>query len=184
MRQAKLTGHARELTDIRGKKTGRVLVQVCGIEGYGNTIDEAEGCVAEYIRRLDEHSPVIVRHKSIVAMMYPCRECWYYSIAGETIDTRNPIQNFGCSSLESTYEKSLDKLLLILAQRGWEPQDRQTIPVWMNYPDMIREWLSWTEFQLRFVDARQRGLSDDDCHAYAGRNPARRDLWAHETTAA
>lgn len=36
------------------------------------------------------------------------------------------------------------------------------------------------EFQLRYGAAKERGLSDDDAHSYAGRNPARSDLWSHE----
>lgn len=41
-------------------------------------------------------------------------------------------------------------------------------------------WRYKAEFQIRYHEARGRGLSDCDAHSYAGRDPSRPELFAAE----
>ena len=46
-----------------------------------------------------------------------------------------------------------------------------------NDERVFRECVSWIEFQERYNRARSRGLSDQDAHSAAGRNPLTPSLW-------
>ena len=64
-------------------------------------------------------------------------------------------------------------------EREYKLTDGMRIPC--GLPNLgTAELAKHIEFQLRYGAAKGRGLSDDDAHSYAGRNPARSDLWSHE----
>jgi len=66
-----------------------------------------------------------------------------------------------------------------LIKYGWKPADGLRIPCQLrtvNLPELAR----YLEFQLRYHNARERGLSDTDSRNYAGRNPITPELWVNE----
>lgn len=77
-------------------------------------------------------------------------------------------------------KQAIDDAKYHLAQIGWKPYEEM--------PDIVPEkrrgeFLSWMEFQNRYHEAVSKRMTDGDAHSYAGRNPARRDLWDDTNTA-
>lgn len=69
---------------------------------------------------------------------------------------------------------AVDNAKYHLAQIGWMPGEPMPSIV---PPSRSSDFASWMEFQNRYYDARNLGMSDGDAHDYAGRNPARAELW-------
>lgn len=61
-----------------------------------------------------------------------------------------------------------------VAQIAWKPGEDMPYIV----PNSrMGEFTNWMEFQNRYREAIDKGMSDVDAHSYAGRNPARPELW-------
>ena len=69
---------------------------------------------------------------------------------------------------------AVDAAKYSIAQLGWLPGELMPGIVPKH---MIIEFALWMEFQNRYHDAINLGMSVNDAHDYAGRNPARAELW-------
>ena len=184
MRKSSIECRATELRDQRGKKTGRVQCTLHGLDGYGSTIDEAETAVSDGIRRVSNHTaPDVIYVRGYTAILWAEQDCFYYSVISgpdRSFDPCFPVQQQCHSSSRQTRDESLDEVLSHLARISWEESDGTTVPSWMEVSsreEMKSSYLAWVEFQQRYRVAQSRGLSDDDCHSFAGRNPSKSHLW-------
>lgn len=70
-----------------------------------------------------------------------------------------------------------------LAQLAWECEDGVNPPIELDRNE-TREFKTWATFQLRYQNGLSNGLSKDDAHAYAGKDPCRPELWMSEAATA
>lgn len=205
MRKPHIDGTVKELKDHRGRKTGMVEVSIAGFEATGKSVEDCETEIALSMKRMAGNDPRVVHYCGWTAIMFPRSDSWWYTIISgpdREFSKDYPVQSGCTSSLEDSYEASLDALFYLLAQRAWEPALGFSLPGSEMMVEFLQrslkrrkskynegrtlwdEWMEWTEFQMRYFEARKRGMSDDDCHSYAGRNPCRSELWSHEVEVA
>lgn len=82
---------------------------------------------------------------------------------------------YGCPNFE-TREEAVCAANAHLAQLTWTPADGFETGIALDRSQRA-DFRSWAEFQLRFREARARGLNETDAHAFASRDPARPELW-------
>lgn len=158
-----------------------VRITYFGMEGEGRTLTDAKRDAGAKIERAlsgpEGWNPQIVSWRGFAVLVYRTPEGWHSALIIDAGETRVSI----CyGSNEGDKAAALRGARLHVAQCGWTHADGETLWEGLTDREEKREHLSWVRFQIRYRAARARGLSDNDAHSYAGRNPGRADLWAHE----
>lgn len=158
--------------------TKHVTVNYCGMEGSGRSVTEAKKDAARKLEQAvsGSYEPILLSCRRYAVLVYRKPLGWdYCTVADET--------GFRTSLCAGSYDDNkqfiMDAARWHLAQLAWLPADGLEAPdmVLMDMPRHQREFRSWAEFQLRYRDAIRLGMSANDAHDYAGRNPARPEIW-------
>src|SRR5690606_4181783 len=102
---------------------------------------------------------------------------WKSSIIHDADTGFRSVRMHSSSYSDGTLETTKRGAELHLAQMGWQPDDGESIPEILSNCSDIAEFRSWAQFRTRFHAARLQGMNPQDASDYAGRNPARRELW-------
>ena len=163
-----------------------VSIDYFGMPGSGRNVTEAKRDAG---RKLQEamtgsYNPVLLHWRGYCIFVWRTPNGW------ESTVTHDPEGEFGVIRKEGTLyggthadcdrEEVVRRCWEHLAQLGWKHEDGTNPPPFLKDRRSIADFKTWAEFQIRFKAARERGMSDDDAHSYAGRNPARPQLWMHE----
>jgi hypothetical protein len=167
-------------TNIFGKKNGRFVARFCGWEGGDNSKAAAIADLRKVMETAakDDYTPEIFswRGHAILLARHPVYG-WGSRIIqhqGQPIETQRVSLSSGNCHDRRTAKNAV---LLHLCQIGWNPHEPtpEILP-----PEQYGEFLRWADFQNRAHTGRTvMGLSDQDAFDYAGRNPARPELWLH-----
>jgi hypothetical protein len=158
-----------------------VTVDYYGVEGTGRNLTEAKRDAGEKIRKaLDGYySPTVLAHRGWAILVYrePAGWCWRI-----ILDAKDGIRagKVYASANDETESDAIRSASRHLAQLGWEASDGTEPPAFLRDRADRREFEVWAEFQLRFRKAKAAGMSDNDAHHWAGRNPSRPELCAQE----
>lgn len=172
---------ATALKNMFGKKTGRWSVTFCGWEGGGTS---KQAAIADLRKTMeiavrDDYSPKIFswRGNAILMARHPVYGWGTKVIMHSGVDLQTQIVYLSSGNCHDQMVAS-NEALYHLAQMGWSHGE----PVPEITPcDKWKDFESWAEFQNRYyVGKTVLGLSEDDARGYAGRNPARPELWSHE----
>ena len=148
-----------------------VTVKYYGVDGTGRTVKEAKVDAGRKIEAAFDrnYNPEIVKIGDEIGLLWATPFSYCYRII---TDTKGIL--FG-SFREGEREGVKQEMRNHLLQLSWKPE------YGLNHPDAskdeLRDLQSWFEFQLRYKAAKSKGMSDNDAHDYAGRNPARCYLW-------
>lgn len=153
---------------LLGYRTGNCETKQQAYEELESTIREA----------LDDRTPKVLSFRGeVVIVLHRGPYGWTYQrINQDTIEA----DIFGSGS--ETREKAIDHAWAYLLQLTWKQEDGvDGHPCFAH----LSEWeqdnhRTWARFQLRYKQALAHGLSPDDATDYAGRNPARPELWEQE----
>lgn len=158
--------------------SNKVTVTYYGVEGTGRNVTEAKRDAGRKIEAslTGSYDPTILACRGIGILVYRQPNGWDFRTIVDPSDGIREGTMYGCGNY-ATHKEAVQAATNHLAQMAWVPEDGYTTPV---AGADAREFRSWVEFQLRYREARSRGMSDSDCHSYACRNPARAELWAQE----
>jgi hypothetical protein len=154
-----------------------------GMEGTGRNVTEAKKNAGHKIEKAlsGDYTPLILVWRDHAYLVYRDPESGWRSrlIADdESGICAGPV--WGTISPDGDDKnKIVADCKLHLAQLGWEENDGKEPPTIL--PNSHHgDFIEWAEFQLRYKEARRRGMSDNDAHSYALRNPQRPELWKEE----
>jgi hypothetical protein len=162
-----------------------VRLEYYGVEGVGRTVTEAKRDAGRKIEAslAGYYNPELLEWRGWAILLYRTPAAWHYSIVVEpTAGVRAGVV-YGNFRHDRDHKEAKADALAHLAQLGWTHDDGENSPDFLS-PPQAREMRSWAQFQLRYKTARDRGLTDQDCHSYAGRDPSRPELWMNEPAAA
>ena len=160
-----------------------VTVEYFGVNGTGRNVTEAKRDAGRKIEAFVKESsaPKIMQWRGWAILYWRDIDGWCSAIIAERGALRDQTYlSFGCHAQDDR-ELVESSIRLRLAQFGWKPEDGTDCELLKTVRERD-EFRRWAEFQLRYCEARERGMSEQDAYDWAGRNPARRDLW--ETTPA
>lgn len=169
-----------------------VKIQYFGVEGSGRNVTEAKRDAGKQIERAlsGDYSPIILEYRGNAILVWrDPMSGWRSGIIfdnGEFRDHRRVSWSY-CHSTKSTDDARADAIASAqdrLAQLGWRPEDATNPPEFLKTRQQIADYRYWAEFQLRYSQAKAAGMPDNDAHDYAGKNPARPELWAHDLASA
>lgn len=161
----------------------QISLEYYGVTGKGATVKEAKQDAGRKIEKIVEgdYTLRVVRTKRFTAVIWNTPNGWVSRIITtpeeQMINRVWPSQYHG-----EDVESAMDRVAYHLCQLEWKPCDTEPA---LELPASYKaEWESWVSFQRRYAEARRKGMSDTDAHAYAVRNPTRPELWADEKNAA
>lgn len=147
-----------------------------GMPGQGKNVTEAKKDAGRKLEQAvsGSYEPAVISFRGQAVLVYRHQFGWdYCTLADE--------RGFRTSLCTGTFQFSkgtaLDMARFHLAQMTWLPADGNETPLPLEGP-FLREFRNWAEFQLRYVEGIENGLGPVDAHDYAGRNPARPELWS------
>jgi hypothetical protein len=170
-----------------------VKIDYYGVEGQGRNVTEAKKDAGAKIKAgmTGDCQPYVICWRGWAKIVYFDPRSGYCDAMLREGDT-------GVMRVGSLYGRSCgpdawDRKVIIqraaahVLQCGWAADDCEKVPA--DFPIDIgapaeREHASWARWQIRYQEARTAGLGDNDAHDYAGRNPARPELWKTDLTAA
>lgn len=156
-----------------------------GFEGAGRTVTEAKKDAGRKIEQAFEgdYTPEVFAYRGHSYLVWRTPEGWCNrAVAGP--DGPRDGKLYACANHGHDRRKDcVREVLSHLAQIAWVESDGQTPPAFLTDRDSLSDYRTWTEFQLRYADARRRGMDDHDAHSYAGRNPGRPELWREPAVA-
>lgn len=163
-----------------------VRITYYGMEGAGRTLTEAKTDAGRKIEQAlsGYYTPTILSWRDWAILVYrdPLAS-WKTAII---VDAETGVRSgrvWGGGPY-ATEKEAIRSAQSHLADLGWHPDDGETPPPFLTDRDLISEFRSKVQFQVRYRTARDRGLSDGDAHAYACRDPRRHDLVALVESAA
>ena len=174
-----------DLGRMRGFHMSTVRITYFGMEGTGRNVTEAKrdaGSKLEAAMR-GSYNPVLMSHRGWSILVWRTPSGWESTIThepGEFGHVRKEGTLYGGSYGDKTREEVIDYAKEHLAQVSWLPEDGLVPPAFLVKRQSVSDFKTWAEFQMRYKAARERGMDDNDAHSYAGRNPGRAELWAHE----
>lgn len=155
----------------------KVRITYYGVEGEGPTMTEAKKDAGKKIEQMldGNYTPHVISWRGNSYLIYrEPKSGWHTKliVCEGNIDDGEIYGTCGyCNRKEAILTAKYG-----LAQLGWNHEDGQTIPEILGGTGKDREFLRWTEFQVRYKRAKDAGLNDNDCHAY-GCEAAFREDW-------
>lgn len=162
-----------------------VTVEYHGVAGSGENLTKAREDALRKLGRCNK-DPLIIAHRGVTLVAWQGPDGVSYSYT----DPDTVGSNVGSSWEPGTLADCRADLARRLLTRC-RVEGEYEVPSWaagMMPPyardRMVSDWKRDDEFQVRYREAKARGMDDRDAHDYAGRNPGRRDLWESEALAA
>jgi hypothetical protein len=151
-----------------------IKINYMDYEGEGKTIREAKidatRKIQSALKRL-EQKPVMIKMRDYSALVYPSLYGWEVRKWKDGENFNASGVNLSCTDKEGTIQDCKKHL----AQLTWTIEDG------LNHPDLTinenKDLSSWFEFQIRYKMATNKGMTDQDSFDYAGKNPARPEIW-------
>jgi hypothetical protein len=156
----------------------QITLQYCGMEGTGETVTKAKQDAARKIEAMlaADYTPKVVAYKGNAFLIW--REPTPYghiSIQscrimekGEMVAplSRGSTTHGGARDVADV----VSQYMLHLAQEAWDGQEEQSEFLRLR-PDLQREFTSWCQWQKRYKEARDKGMSDTAAHYIACGRP-------------
>jgi hypothetical protein len=165
----------------------KVKITYYGVEAEGRNLTEAKKAAGKKIEKAmtASYTPEVIAWRGNAVLIYRTPEGWCSAnLMADGVLYERDLSGSWWGRDGEDWAAVVAAVRLHLAQQGWEPADGEEVPeVLRNSPKLHGEYRSWVKFQLRYRDAVARGMGSNDAHDYAGRNPARTELWAHEADA-
>lgn len=168
----------------------QIRVEYCGMPGTGRTVREAKQDAARKIEAaLDgTYQPMVLSYRGLTAVVWRvAKHGWVYGFLHELeashFERCEPTCYPGAGEAEPTtallacvnhmvsitrQEGEIDSPLFDALPPDMAAEARRTLALQAPWQD---------EFQRRYREAIAKGMSDNDAHAYASRNPSRPELW-------
>lgn len=159
-----------------------VRITYYGMEGEGKNLTEAKRDAGRKIEAAfsGNYTPEILSHRGYAILLAREPSGWGARII---VDPDGIRDGRVWISGQETYEDAKRGALTHLAQLGWQDADGKTPPDFLKDRRAIADFVSWAEFQLRYIEGRNRGIPESDLHDYASRNPWRPEVWQVAETA-
>ncbi len=163
-----------------------VTVEYYGMTGTGKNVTEAKRDAGRQVEAAlkGSYTPEIFTHRGTAILLYREPDGWKARIIVD------PQRGAIAGPVHGNSYSGDDDLNAIrqyvnewLADITREATDTEP-PAFLKGGERIREWHRKQEFLRRYQEGRERGMNDHEAHSYAGRNPARRDLWEAQEKAA
>jgi len=163
----------------------KITLEYCGWESSGKTVAEAKQTAAREIKAAlqGSYDPILMSWRDHTILCWRTPHGWNSRIIRDELGIRCNGVLYGSGYNGQTEHECARQARLQLAQLTWKAEDGTEPPQIVQHTGLEKEFASWAEFQYRYQDARKLGMSDDDAHSYAGRNPARPELWAEPALA-
>lgn len=166
----------------------KVTVEYHGVTGVGKNVTEAKRNAGEKIREMiaGNYTPEIIAYRDCAALVWREPDGWRYRLInlgdGEGLRHGPQYGTLGHWTGADGKSETMSAARYSLAQCGWSPADGTTMPEILKNADRRAhdEFTSWAQFQVRYALAKARGMTEIDCHDYAGKNPMRPEVWRDE----
>lgn len=158
-----------------------VSIDYFGMHGTGRNVTEAKRDAGAQIQKalnLD-YSPHLMTMRGFTMMVYADPRAGYVRIIlSDETGTMKDGTVYGAWGGSDSWDRSarIREARMELLHLTWEHSDGMRHPLATDKEN--KELASYFDFQLRYRDAKSRGMNDHDAHSYAGRNPGRPELWA------
>jgi len=159
-----------------------------GMPGSGSTVKEAKLDAGRKIESAFEgsYAPVLLNHRGTLLVISRNPKCaWGYRMFDlNELKPRTVADHCSCGfqSEEEALLAAVKHLADIKRQHGERDSDLFDLLRGREQADARREFSSraeWADdYQDRYKLAIESGMPTGDAHDFAGRNPARRELWA------
>jgi hypothetical protein len=179
---AHLNFDVQKLKDVRGRRITGYRASFADLYADASTPQDA----AAKLKDLVQARATCDRHedRSIVFGEY-CAHIWrgFYGIDSRLF---YPDGHVSSNSHTGDIEKAERDVRSHIAQLCYPASNAsdviKAIGTQVEYDADMRDFTSWCEFQDRYKVATARGMSSNDAHSFALRNPARSELWKEEET--
>jgi hypothetical protein len=157
----------------------QVNITYYGMEGTGRNVTDAKRDAGAKIERAlsGDYTPDLVSYRGQAILIYRTPGGWNSCVLSDSAGLRNgPCYGTtypGSYSREDVIREAREHL----AQLTWTPEDGLIPPPFLKDRRSLSDYKTWAEFQLRYREARTRGMDDNDAHSFAARNPQRPELW-------
>lgn len=156
-----------------------VTITYFGVEASGRNVTDAKREAGRKIEAALEgaYNPKIIAWRGYAALVFRSPEGWSYRLILDPEGIREgTIYGGGCNG--QTEKETIIGASRHLADLGWRIEDGESIPSILNGDkEGISDYVYKTKFRIRYYKARQSGMSETDAHSYAGKDPARPELW-------
>lgn len=151
-----------------------LTIKYYGVEGAGRNVTEAKKDAGRKIEAslTGSYTPTIVAWRGNAVLVFREPGGWCTRLIADSEGIREGRQ-YGHPN-HSQEKDAIKEAREHVAQLGWRLGDE---PPEFLARESVPDFQRWAEFQTRYAEARERGLTDNDAHAYAGRDPARAALW-------
>lgn len=128
-------------------------VQVCGINGTGNTIKEArENALDKIETMLDaDYSPRLIDVCGMQLIVYRQPFGWNYKLPSNCI-----------SCGYDTREDAVRAATFHASQNAWTPAGDDTFPELNQYPEDQRFMIYWSKWQRGIIAGKAAGITDNE----------------------
>lgn len=154
----------------------QVTIDYFGMQGTGRNVTTAKKDAGAKITAAlsGDYNPAIIECRGTAALIFRTPTGWMWrTIVDEDGISHGVVYGNGGYGEK---QEVVDTVRYHLAQQAWQPEDGETPALSLDKSQRY-EFSRWVEFQLRYREAKERGMDSTDCHDYAGRNPARPELW-------
>jgi hypothetical protein len=157
-----------------------VTTEYYGVSGTGRNVTEAKRDAGEKIKRAlaGDYTPIVIAWRGNAILVHREPTGWHSSTIVNDDGIRAGHLRGTIYPSGTTREEAIASATGHVVQMGWKPEDGTEPPeILHRYRKERSDFREWAAFQLRYREAKRRGMNDNDAHSYAGRNPARPDLW-------
>ena len=155
-----------------------VRIEYYGMDGTGKTVTEAKKNAGAKITAAlaGSYTPTILAHRGYAILVWREPDGWRTRLIADPADG---IRGDGGGTGFCPGDTETDAIRGAqrhLAQLGWTHDDGPEAPDFLTDRSDRADFRSWAVFQIRHRAARNYGLSPNDAHSWAGRDPSRPDL--------
>ena len=140
-----------------------IRITYYGMDGEGSTVTDAKRDAGKKIEEaLSRIGRVeMVTMQGLSAILYGDKNGYSYKILFPDDPENGRI--WGCSSFGNDKDEAMDHLRNHLAQATWTPAMGE------NHPDLLgnKAFSSWARWQLRYITAKQSGMTDEQARTVA-----------------
>lgn len=154
-----------------------VSIEYFGMTGEGRTVTEAKRNAGAKIEQAlsGDYAPVVLEWRGVGMLVYREPSGWGSKIIYDEGQLREGTVYAHCCYHDK--KEAIRQAYDHLSRIGVSVDDAPDFAPDFLDAQQRNEYKRYAEFQRRYHTGRAMGLSDDDAHSYAGRNPARRELW-------
>jgi hypothetical protein len=151
---------------------GTVTVDYYGMSGTGRTVTEAKKDAGAKVTRAlgGYYTPTVVAHRGYAILVYREPTGWNTRIIVCPQDGIREGKVWG-SGDHATEGEAIRAAQCHIADLGWCESDGLDAPEFIKDKGDRAEFRYKAEFQIRYRKAKAVGLTDTQCHHYAGRAP-------------